>query len=94
MNIPSTAERIRIRPVALGEATGHHHSFASLLDRPDVDELIEMYEDTDGTIYVRVTDAGVALTHQEHKAHEVPVADYIVRIQEQVTDWGVAPVVD
>jgi hypothetical protein len=93
VTIPATAKRVPVRPVALGEATGHHHSFAALADHEKVDDLIEMYEH-EGNTYVRVTGAGAALLHQEHKAHEVPAGDYAIVIQEQVTDWGTAPVRD
>ena len=45
--IPATAKRIALRPVALGEVTGHHHSFMSNVET-DVANLVEMYEGLDG----------------------------------------------
>ncbi len=85
--IPKDAKRIPIRPLALGELTGHHHSF--VCDEADV----EMYE-KDGETYVRIVN-DAPLTHQEHKGHIAPSnAIGEVRIAEEVTDWGTAPVRD
>lgn len=94
--IPNTAKRIPLRPVALGEVTGHHHSFMSNVADVDVADLVEMYEGPDGNTYVRVMgDPGnVSLVHQEHKAHVVAPGEYSVVIQQENTDWGARPVVD
>lgn len=96
-NIPKTAKRIPIRPLALGEATGHHHSLTShgtLVTESS--EVVEMYEDTDGTVYVKIKDeqAVAALQHQEHYGHALPAIEYERRQQVEVTDWGQAPVRD
>ena len=93
--IPATAKRVPLRPVALGEVTGHHHSFMSNVET-DVANLVEMYEGLDGETYVRVRgEAGdVSLVHQEHKAHVVPPGEYSVVIQQENTDWGARPVAD
>jgi hypothetical protein len=93
--IPDNAKRIPLRPVALGEVTGHHHSFMSNTGE-DVADLVEMYEGEDGQTYVRVLgDPGsVSLVHQEHKAHVVPPGEYKVTIQQENTDWGARPVLD
>jgi hypothetical protein len=94
--IPSTAKRIPVRPVALGEVTGHHHSFMSNEEGVDVAELVEMYEDADGATYVRVLGepGDVSLVHQEHKAHVIEPGEYSVTIQRENTDWGAQPVAD
>lgn len=94
--IPATAKRVPLRPVALGEVTGHHHSFMSNVAEVDVAELVEMYESEDGKTYVRVlgNSGDVSLVHQEHKAQVVPAGDYSVTIQQENTDWGSKPVVD
>lgn len=94
--IPINAKRVALRPVALGEVTGHHHSFMSNAESVDVAELVEMYEGKDGATYVRVLgDPGaVSLVHQEHKAHIVEPGEYSVTIQQENTDWGARPVVD
>ncbi len=94
--IPKDAKRIPIRPVALGEVTGHHHSFMSNVAEIDVADLVEMYEGADGSTYVRVLGepGAVSLVHQEHKAHVVPAGEYAVTIQQENTDWGARPVAD
>jgi hypothetical protein len=94
--IPKTAKRVPLRPVALGEVTGHHHSFMSNLDEVDVAELVEMYEGEDGVIYVRILgeEGNVSLVHQEHKAHVMAPGDYSVVIQRENTDWGARQVAD
>jgi len=94
--IPQNAKRIPLRPAALGEVTGHHHSFMSNVAEIDVAEMVEMYEDSDGATYVRVlgSPGDVSLVHQEHKAHVVPPGEYTVTIQQENTDWGARPVAD
>jgi hypothetical protein len=94
--IPKNAKRIPLRPVALGEVTGHHHSFMSNVADVDVADLVEMYEGADGKTYVRVLgeEGGVSIVHQEHKAHVVPPGQYSVTIQQENTDWGARPVID
>lgn len=92
--IPADAKKIALRPLALGEKTGHHHS---LYADPGVvlEEAAEMFEAPDGQkYYLRINSEGVSLQHQEHKAHAVPVGEYEVTIQTEVTDWGRAQVID
>lgn len=91
-NIPSTAKQIKMRPLALGEKTGHHHSL--VVPEGILDECAELYEAEDGTIYCRIVNENVLLTHQEHKTHSIPAGDYRVVIQQENTDWGERPVVD
>lgn len=94
--IPENAKRIPLRPVALGEVTGHHHSFMSNVAEVDVAELVEMYEGEDGLTYVRVLGepGDVSLVHQEHKAQTIAPGDYEVRIQTENTEWGQQRVAD
>lgn len=81
--IPKGAKRIKTRPLALGEVTGHHHSVAL-----DVADMVEMYE-KNGETYVRVLGDGVPVQHQEHKPHTIPAGtEYGIRIATEVTDWG------
>jgi hypothetical protein len=90
--IPEGAKRIEVRPLALGEKTGHHHSLC--VEEPlKIEDCVEMYE-LNGQTYVRVKEDGVVLTHQEHKSHAVPPGDYAVELQQENTDWGAKPVVD
>lgn len=62
--------------LALGEATGHHHSIADI--------GVEMFE-TANTVdrWLRIGEAGATLAHQEHAAINLPQGDYIVRIQRE-----------
>lgn len=94
--IPSNAKRIPLRPVALGEVTGHHHSFMSNAAEAEIADLVEMYEGKDGETYVRVLGepGEVSLVHQEHKANVVAPGEYAVTIQQENTDWGSRPVLD
>lgn len=86
--IPKDAKRIKTRPLALGEATGHHHSIIA-----DEADCVEMYEQ-DGKTYVRVT-GEAAVQHQEHKPATMPPnTEWGIRIATEVTDWGTAPVRD
>lgn len=65
--IPKGAKRIPLRPLALGEVTGHSHQIA-LADR----EGVEMYE-LDGAQYLRVTAAGeISIVHEEHGIVTLP----------------------
>lgn len=96
IKIPESAKRIPLRPLALGEKTGHHHS---LYAEPGVEleEAAEMFEaeTPDGKKYfLRITSEGVSLQHQEHKTHAVPPGEYEVTIQTEVTDWGRVQVID
>jgi len=94
--IPAAAVRIPLRPLALGEKTGHHHS---LMANPGVaiEDVAEMFEiaTPDGSRhFLRVTGEGVSLVHQEHKAHVVPLGEYEITIQQENTDWGSRAVLD
>ena len=90
--IPADAIRIKNRPLALGEKTGHHHSLA-VLEEIAIEDAVDMFE-KDGEVYVRIKDEGVMLTHQEHKTHGVIPGDYKVTIQQEETDWGSRAVLD
>lgn len=70
MQIPTNAKKVPLRPLALGEKTGHHHSLMTLDEYP-VEDKAEMFE-VDGKLFaVRITGDAVALVHQEHKPHLV-----------------------
>ena len=94
--IPQTAKKIDLRPLALGEVTGHHHS---LMADPGVclEDVAEMFESTDEngtTVFLRVTGDGVRIVHQEHKASVIAPGEYKVVIQQENTDWGSRAVLD
>ncbi len=92
--VPAAAKRVALRPIALGERTGHHHSLMSCSETP-IEELVEMYE-LDGKTYVRVLGepSEVALVHQEHKAAPIAPAEYVYIPQVENSDWGTRQVVD
>jgi hypothetical protein len=95
--IPSNAVRITLRPLALGEVSGHHHSLCSTDSSVALDDIAEMYEvkdDVGTTTYLRIIGDCVALVHQEHKASLVAPGEYRVVLQQECTDWGSAPVRD
>lgn len=58
--IPANARRIKTRPFALGEVTGHSHRVA-VADEP----FVEMYEGENGEIYVRAL-KDVPVLHEDH----------------------------
>lgn len=98
--IPAEAKRIALRPLALGEKTGHHHSLvvADGIEQ-EIDELARLYElpSVEGApakTFLNVLGEGVVLTHQEHKSHAIPPGEYEVVIQQEVTDWGKRQVQD
>lgn len=57
--LPANCKRLDKRTVALGEHTGHHHTF---------DDGVALMESLDNRIFaVNESDSPVELTHQEHK---------------------------
>jgi hypothetical protein len=95
--VPKDAKRIAIRPIALGERTGHHHSL--VVEEAKIEDCVEMYE-KDGQTYVRIIGEGVSLDHQQHKSHPqtaevLPVGGEFVYIpQVENSDWGTRQVID
>ena len=90
-HIPSDARRVALRPLALGEATGHSHAVAER----HADE-VEMYE-LDGRTFLRVTGEGaVSIVHQEHGPLVLQAgAEVEVRIQiEETPDEAIRQVAD
>jgi len=92
--IPDDAKRIPVRPIALGERTGHHHSLMTCTETP-IEELVEMYE-KDGETYIRALGdpSDVALVHQQHKAALLREKEYVYVPQVENSDWGTQKVVD
>jgi hypothetical protein len=99
--VPKNAKKIPLRSIALGEVTGHHHSFVA---QPGVclEDAVEMFEVEDGTgkkTYVRITAEGVSLQHQQHKPHGgaevLPVgAEFVYIPQVENSEWGTRQVAD
>jgi hypothetical protein len=104
MMIPKNAKRIPLRPLALGEATGHNHRLISdgSVAVEDACELYEVEEQQTKKYFLRVTSEGISLIHADGESltvadHQtIPVApgDYPIIIQEEVTDWGMQRVID
>lgn len=65
--------------LAEGEVTGHSHRIS--------DGQAELYE-KDGTLYLRVFSEAATLTHEEHKAIQIPQGDWMVRIQREYEPQG------
>ena len=94
--IPAGAKRIPVRPVALGERTGHHHSLMTS-GATAVEDAVEMYEvETPEGVktFMRITAEGVSLVHQQHKAQHVQPAEYVYVPQVENSDWGTRQVAD
>lgn len=94
--IPEGAKRIAVRPIALGERTGHHHSL--MTDGScAVADAVEMYEVEmpEGVkTFMRITADGVSLVHQQHKAQPVEKIEYVYVPQVENSDWGTRQVAD
>ncbi len=93
--IPADVQRIAVRPIALGERTGHSHNLVSNVVECPIENLVEMYE-KDGQTFIRVLgDPGdISLVHQQHKTHPVEPGEYVYVPQVENSDWGTRPVVD
>jgi hypothetical protein len=65
--------------LAEGEVTGHRHRISN--------GQAELYE-KEGTLYLRVFSDTATLTHEEHKAIEVPQGDWMVQIQREYEPEG------
>jgi hypothetical protein len=73
--IPDGAHKDAGRILAHGEVTGHAHRLTEASDGL----LVEI----DGQLYLRVGAGGATITHEEHKAVEIPAGEYRVgRVQE------------
>lgn len=64
-------KKLKHLTLALGEATGHHHTI--------VEGDAELYEDN-GKLFLRVNSETAVLGHQEHKAVEIPQGEYEIGI--------------
>ena len=68
-NIPENITKINSNVLAEGEATGHVHIL--------VDGEFDLVEDSNRIRYLNVKKS-TKLTHQEHKAIEIPVRKYVI----------------
>lgn len=89
--LPEGCKRLKTKTIALGEKTGHHHSFAA-------DSNVAVMEAPDKTIYVvNEGDTPETLTHQEHKPVTLAPGQVAEFGQVREKDWFtemVRPVVD
>lgn len=100
--IPPNAKRVPLRPLALGETSGHAHRLVTD-GNVALEDACEMYviEGEPGA-FLRVTTEGVSLIHAEmssidtadHHPHALVPGDYAVVIQQEETDWGTRDVID
>lgn len=65
--------------LAEGEVTGHSHRIS--------EGQAQLYE-KDGTLYLRVLSETATLTHEEHKAIQIPQGSWMVRIQREYEPEG------
>ncbi|MDJ0735282.1 MAG: hypothetical protein QNJ47_14705 [Nostocaceae cyanobacterium] len=65
--------------LAEGEVTGHKHRIS--------DGQAQLYE-KDGTLYLKVLSQTATLTHEEHKAVQIPQGSWMVRIQREYEPEG------
>lgn len=65
--------------LAEGEVTGHSHRIS--------EGEAQLYE-KDGTLYLRVLSQTATLTHEEHKAIQIPHGNWMVRIQREYEPEG------
>jgi hypothetical protein len=72
--------------LALGEATGHHHSI-------EVTEATESFVDAAGLLFLNLKEDTV-LTHQEHAPIEINRGTYKVTIQKEYTPQEIRDVQD
>ena len=74
--IPKTAKKLNTLTLALGEATGHHHTLVK-----ERENLIEVFEDEGGK-YFKVGQP-TPLIHQEHKTITIEKGIYFIEIEQE-----------
>ena len=72
--------------LAYGEVTGHAHALDGA--------LAELFDDRDGTLYLRVTGRGAAVRHEEHAAIALAPGTYRVTHQREYTPEAIRRVAD
>lgn len=78
-SLPEMGQKLPHLTLAQGEVTGHRHRISD-----GQAELHEQY----GTLYLHVTSDSATLTHEEHKAIQIPQGSWLVRIQRQYEPEG------
>lgn len=90
--------------LAYGEVTGHMHRVVDVADPAQIPQEgadyvfsnfdngdVEIYERPDGTLVMKVLKEST-LVHDEHAPQALPVGNYEVKLQKQVTQIGNEPV--
>lgn len=72
-------EKLPHLTLAEGEVTGHSHRIT--------EGEAQLYE-KEGILYLRVLSPKAVLTHEEHKAVEIPQGNWMVRIQREYEPQG------
>lgn len=80
---PQAAKAREDRTLALGDATGHHHTLT----------VGTVYGEMAGTQWI-VLDEPAQLTHQEHADLTIPPGVHEVRIQREYTPQAIRRVID
>ena len=89
--------------LAYGEVTGHMHRVVDVADPQQIPQEgsdyvfsnfangdVEIYERKDGTLVMKVLKEST-LAHDEHAPQALPVGNYEVKLQKQVTQIGNEP---
>lgn len=77
--IPKGLKKEAGSTLALGEVTGHHHTFS----KGSVQLFTPTTRDTDAVKYVDVTSKTASLSHQEHKKIDVPQGQYKMTLERE-----------
>lgn len=86
-SLPATKATIRKNGVlAYGEVTGHAHKVEDLTQA----EVLEVGND----LYLRVSEDGVRIVHDEHSPITLPAGNYEVVVQQEYTPSEVRNVAD
>jgi len=85
-SIPGQTTRRESGILAFGEVTGHCHKVDNL-------ELAEVLE-VGGDLYLRVSEDGVRIVHDEHSAIALPAGNYEVTIQREYSPEAIRNVAD
>ncbi len=82
----TTANKRESGILAFGEVTGHCHKVESL----DQAEVLEVGND----LYLRVSDEGVRIVHDEHSPITLPAGNYEITIQKEYSPAEIRNVAD
>lgn len=85
-NLPQNTAKRESGILAFGEVTGHCHK----LDNLEVAEVLEVGTD----MYLRVSEDGVRIVHDEHREISLPAGNYEVTIQREYSPQAIRNVQD